>query len=677
MSKAKRTRLFAPVICFALLAAGCAARAQKKEQWFGVIRPAAGQTFRYITGSEPESLDPQMSSGQPEARIDMALYEGLAEYHPKTMEPMPALAERWTPNDDASEFVFYLRRGAKFSNGDPITAQDFVYTVRRGFNPALASRLAYLGYDIKYAEAYNSDGSFVRDPQTGRFLLASEAEKSGGGGGAAEAAIPPSLAGSGEVNGTLPKETAPEGKGEDAAPDTAFHRSIHAPELLVVPSDEKDRQKAFKASPKLQALVEGKELVPVKAEDLGVEAVDDYTLRITMRQPAPYFLGLVPHQFFRAIDRKVVEKYGVNWTKPENFVGSGPFKLETHKPYNELSCVRNPNYWDAANVRLDRIVFYPVEDNTTIMNLYKSGEVDATFNHTVPAAWLKAGVRYMKDYMDAPENGSNYWQINTTKPPLNDVRVRKALNMTIDREALADYRVVSKASPTFVPQGILHGYPLTEGYKLDVAGAKKLLADAGYKDAAGNFDPKKFPANEIEVTYNTNESNRQIAEFVQEQWKHNLGITVSLRNVEWKTFQDQRSKLQYKGIAGGAGWTGDYMDPFTYLGLFTTNGGDNGTGWYDLKFVAMLNEANREPDHDKRYAMLAKCENYMLDAAPVIPLLKPATSWMKKPYVKGMYPNPGTLHPWKYVYIEHDQAKWDKGMPDMTTDELAEAAAKE
>src|SRR5947209_1222893 len=178
MPDSKAVRLVAFVLAAALLAASCTTRAAKSE-FFGKIDPPAGQVLRYITGSEPESLDPQMSSGQPEARIDMALYDGLAEYHPKTMEPMPSIAERWVINGDASEFVFFLRHDAKFSNGDPITAKDFVYTIRRGFNPELASRLAYLGYDIKYSEAYNSVESFVRDPQTGRFLLASEAASGG------------------------------------------------------------------------------------------------------------------------------------------------------------------------------------------------------------------------------------------------------------------------------------------------------------------------------------------------------------------------------------------------------------------------------------------------------------------------------------------------------------------
>jgi oligopeptide transport system substrate-binding protein len=661
MSKAKNLRLIASVICCALLVAGCTARAQKQE-WFGVISPPEGQTLRYITGSEPESLDPQMSSGQPEARIDMALYEGLTEYHPKTMEPIPALAERWVTNHNASEFVFFLRHDGKFSNGDPIKAQDFVYSVRRGLRPELASRVAYLAWDIKNAEAFNSGGAFVRDPKTGRFLLASETPKEGG----AQAGNAPAVEPDADAKNVLALQ------GEDAAPDTEFHKYMHSPERLVVPADEKERQKALKDNAKLQALIAGKELVPVKEEDVGLEAVDDYTVRITMRQPAPYFLGLVPHQFFRVVESKVVEQWGVNWTKPEHIVTSGAFMLAEHKQYNQLVVAKSPYYWDAAKVRLEKIIFYPLDDQTTMMNLYKAGEVDATYNHTVPASWLKAGVRYVKDYMDAPENASQYWQINVTKPPMNDSRVRRAFAMAVDRNALENFRVVSKANSAFVPTGILRGYPSPPGFAFDVDGAKRLLAEAGFKDASGKFDPKKFPVDQIEITYNTSESNRQVAEFIQAQWKQNLGLTVPLHNVEWKTFLGMRAKLEYKGFAGGAGWTGDYMDPYTYLGLFATEGGDNGTGWFDPKFVRMLNEANSEPDVAKRFEMLSKTEAYLLDAAPVIPLLKPATSWMKKPYVKGMYPNPGTLHPWKFVYIEHDQAKWEKGMPDMTNTELAE-----
>jgi oligopeptide transport system substrate-binding protein len=672
MTETKTARLLAFALAAALVSAGCSRRDMSNE-FFGQLEPPPGQTLRYISGSEPESLDPQMSSGQPEARLDIALYEGLVEYHPKTMEPIPGVAERWEMDEDATEYVFFLRKDAKFSNGDPITAHDFVYTFRRGLKPELASRVAYMAYELKYAEAYNTHGAFVRDPKTGRFLLASAAGKSGEEGGEEGAGAQPA-----GMPAAPPDEEALHRaelgrKGENAAPDTPFHRFIHTPERLVVPADEKDRAKALKADPKLAALVEGKEFVPVSPEDIGAEAVDDHTLRLTLRQPAPYFLGLVQHQFFRVVHRGAIERWGVNWTKPGNIVTSGSHMLAEHKPYNQIVVVKNPHYWDAANVRLEKIYFYPLEDNTTMMNLYKAGEVDASYNHTVPASWLKSGVRHVRDYMDAPENVSEFYVMNTKKPPMDDVRVRKAFNMAVDKQALADWRVVVKPSYSIVP-GIFLKYPQPKGDRFDPERAKQLLAEAGYRGADGKFDPKKFPTSEVEINYNTNESNRQIAEFVQAQWKQNLGITVALRNTEWKTYLPMRSKLEYKGFAR-AGWVGDYMDPYTYLNLYTTKvGGDNGSGWYDPKYVAKLNEANRESDETKRMALLAEAEAMLLEAQPILPLVIPATSWMKKPYVKGLYPNPQTLHAWKFVYIEHDRAKWDHKMPDMSTADLAELA---
>jgi oligopeptide transport system substrate-binding protein len=606
------------------------------------------------------------------------------------------LAERWKLDEDATEIVFHLRRDAKFSNGDPITARDFVYSLRRGLRPELAARSAYLAYEIKYAQGINEAGSFVRDPATGKFVTEAEAAPP------AEKAPATEAAGAKPADGTTaeptkelgdreaadkeeapvaapPATTDPEAlhraelakEGENEAPDTPFHRFIHEPTRLVVPSDAKEREKLFKENPKLQGLLAGKEFVPVTPEDLGVEAVDDHTLRMTLVQPAPYFLGLLPHQFFRVIHEGTVEKNGVAWTRPENIVVSGAFTLAFHKPYNEVRVVKNPRYWDADRVRLESISFYPLEEQTTMLNLYKAGDVDATYNHTVPAAWLKSGVREMKDYMDAPENTIEYYLCNVTKAPMNDPRVRKAFAMGIDRKALAEYRVVAKPLTAFSPEGIFVGYPQPKGNDLNPERAKQLLAEAGYKDASGKFDPSKFPIAEVEITYNTSESNRAVAEFIQAQWKQNLGLTIPLKNVEWKTFLDQRSKLQYKGFAR-AGWVGDYMDPYSYLALFTTMGHDNGAGWLDQKFVQMLKAANREPDQAKRYEMLAKAEAYLLEQQPVIPLVTPATSWMKKPYVKGLYPNPMTLHAWKYVYIEHDRAKWDHQMPDMKSESLAD-----
>jgi len=139
----------------------------KGETFFGKTVPPSQNILRYVTGDEPESLDPPVSTGQPEARIYMALFEGLVEYDAKTLQPTPALAERWDINNDSSEFTFHLRRTGRWSNGDPIDSNDFVYSIRRALSPELASRNAYLAYYIKYAQAYNEGKVFVRDPKTG------------------------------------------------------------------------------------------------------------------------------------------------------------------------------------------------------------------------------------------------------------------------------------------------------------------------------------------------------------------------------------------------------------------------------------------------------------------------------------------------------------------------------
>ncbi len=628
--------------------------ASSKEEFFGSTTPPQRNIFRYVTGDEPESLDPAISNGQPEARLYMALFEGLVEYHPKTLNPEPALAERWHINNDSSEFTFHLRNTGRWSNGDPIDANDFVYTFRRNLAKETASRNAYLMSYIKYAQAYNQQRVFVRDPKTGEFLLAKDLDGN----------LPPEpLAGS-PIDPAKseylpdPNETAPDS-------DTAFHQQMHTPTRLTLPGDEKSRAKLLGANAKLKAAVEGKEFVKVKAEDIGVEAVDKYTLRISLVQQAPFFLGLLAHQVFRVVPRKTVEQFGNKWALAEHIVSCGPFKVKMWNPYDQLVLERDPMYWDTANVKLDELYFYPILDNSTVMNMYKVGELDAMYNHAVPNAWLHI-MRTKKDYMNRAEAAIEYLIINTTKPPLNNATVRKAFNLAINKEAYAEWRRIVKPLTAFTPEGMFAGYEQPKGATFNPAEARKLLGEAGYpvaQNADGSFSCPTFPVGEVEFTYNSQAANKAIAEWFQAQWKQNLGITVPLRNMEWKTFLEAKEKLDYKGFARSS-WGADYMDPFTFLSLFYTDG-ESGTGWQDPKYVKMLDEANRTLNQKQRYHLLAKAEEYLIENQPIIPIDSPSVNWMKKPYVKGMYPNPGSLFPWKYVYIERDRAKWDYAMPSL------------
>jgi len=227
-------------------------------------------------------------------------------------------------------------------------------------------------------------------------------------------------------------------------------------------------------------------------------------------------------------------------------------------------------------------------------------------------------------------------------------------------------RRITKTLSAFTPEGIFVGYPQPKGDPFDPEMARKLLGEAGFPVTknGSSFECKSFPSAQVEYIFNTNSSNKAMAEFMQAQWKQNLGITVPLRSMESKTYMPARTKLEYNGFAIGL-WGADYMDPFTFLSIFTTPGGVNGTGWFDPKFVAMLDEANATADPQKRYELLAKAEKYLLDAQPVIPIETFAVNWLKKPYVKGMYPNAASLYAWKFVYIERDSSKWDYGVPSL------------
>ena len=240
--------------------------------------------------------------------------------------------------------------------------------------------------------------------------------------------------------------------------DTPFHQFMHSPARLTLPANEKKRNELLNKNPKLKAVLADVEFVKVQAQDIGVEAVDSYTVRISLSQSAPFFKDLLAHQFFRLVPKKAIEQYGEQWTQPGHIVSCGPFKVRSWKPYNELVLERDPMYWDAAKVGLDGLTFYPLSDLPTALNLYKVGEVDALQNHSIPSWWLDF-VRLKKDYMDAPEAASIFLYMNTTKAPMNDLRVRRAFDLAINKSNWLAWKQVSKPLTGVTPTGIFAGYP--------------------------------------------------------------------------------------------------------------------------------------------------------------------------------------------------------------------------
>jgi peptide/nickel transport system substrate-binding protein/oligopeptide transport system substrate-binding protein len=375
--------------------------------------------------------------------------------------------------------------------------------------------------------------------------------------------------------------------------------------------------------------------------ELGIKALDDYTLEVEMERPTAFFIKMTPHYIFAPLPRETVEKYGDKWTVPENIVSCGPFILAEHKPYDKVLLVKNPDYWDAANVKLDKAYFYPIDDNPTNVNLYKAGELDVMQSGSIPLSFIKT-LRKKKDYVGGAFFTTCYYSLNIKKKPLDDVRVRRALNMAIDKASITDKLIAKGDLPAtaLVPPGI-PGYPKVNGDGYDPNQAKKLISEAGFPDGKG------FPA--ITIYFNTLESNRQIAEAIQRMWKETLGIKADLQNEEWQTFTARRERREFD-VARDS-WTGDYLDPDTFLNLFANDNPNNHPGWINEEYTRLLQEANQEADEAKRNEMLAKVEKILLDDAAIIPIYFYALSYMQKPYIEGWYPNLFDIHPLKDVSI--------------------------
>lgn len=531
-------KIFLQLLCIISIVflAGCGESRMEEE---GVLRLG--------NGGEPRDLDPHTVTGVPAVTIISALMEGLVTFHPETDEiPFPGVAERWEVSEDRLQWTFYLREDARWSNGDPVTAEDFVYGWRRVLLPGLANEYADWMYIVDGAEAFHT------------------------------------------------------GQTDDP-------------------------------------------------ESIGVKADGPHKLVVRLKQPVADFLSVLLNHTFLPVHRATIEAHGgperraSGWTRPESYVGNGAFRLVKWEPNSVIRVEPNPYYWDAEVVQLRAIEFYPIEDENTEMRAFESGQLHKT--SSVPASMRSHyAAKYPERIRFDPYAGVYYLKLNTVRGPLQDVRVREALSLAIDRKQLVE-RILQggeRVAYGFVPAG-LGGYEPAPRELYDPEKARQLLTEAGYPSGKG------FP--EIEYLFNTSDNHRKIAEAIQSMWRVELGIDIALTNKEWKVYLDTTNNMDYD--VSRAGWIGS-LYPFSFLVNLLSVSANNETGYEDPIYDRTLYSSIGEFDKEKRFALVREAESRMLEAFPVLPLYWYTNTYLIDPRVRGWNPKLVDQRPFKYVYLESE-----------------------
>ena len=502
-------------------------------------------TLHWGNGTEPQSLDPHIATGVPEHHIISALMEGLVHKHGETLEPRPGVAESWDISDDGRIYTFYLRKNARWSNGDPHNAHDYVWSWWRALQPALGNLYAYMYFPIANAKAYYE----------------------------------------GEIS---------------------------------------------------------------DFDQVGVKAIDDYILQVTLSEPIPYFLQLLDHYSTYPVHRATVEKFGTadqrgtRWTYEGNIVGNGAFQLKEWKINRRITVERNPHYWNADNVQLNQVVFYPTENVTTEERMFRAGQLHYSGIPSDKIEVYKAAND--PSLRIQPYLGIYFYRLNVDKPHLKDKRVRRALGMTINRDLLVSQITKGGQIPAYAitPPGTMGYYPESD-LKFDPESAKQLLADAGYPNGEG------FPTTEI--LYNTSEGHRKIAVALQQMWKKHLNIDVTLLNQEWKVYLDTVSNRHYE--IARAGWIGDYVDPNNFLDMFLCNGGNNRTNWCNFEYdQIILEQVPKAKTHQDRLELFKQAEILLLDEMPVIPIYVYTSNNLVHPSVKNFGRNILNQANYREMYLQ-------------------------
>lgn len=609
--------------------------------------------FRFVN-QEPKSLDPHLATGEPEGRVLRNIFEGLMRLDAKTLRPIGGVAKSYELSEDETRYTFHLREDARWTDGRPVTAHDFVYSWKRILDPKIAGQYAYILHGIVDARAFNTFGGHVKALR-------------------------------GEIREGLTKLIAKSPGGVSAREwqkvlaDTHAHSALEQTKDAVIAkrlAQREGRLSRAELEDSLRRFLEQakdlerryQEALRHFGKDRGIYAPDDRTFVVELEAPLPYFLEITTFYPTLPVPRWVVEAPGNanDWFLPHKIVSNGPFIFKSWRVNDRIRLEKSQTYWARDETRSNVIDLLPVESVTTALNLYLTGEVD-----WLPKEYpedLAPRLKQRPDFYAVPGMIVYFYRLNCSRPPFNDKRVRQAINLAIDRSVITRDVLGRGELPAYslVPPGMPGYDPPESGIRFDVERAKALLAEAGHADGKG------LP--EIGILYNTFEAHKKIAEVIADQLGRHLNLKVSAYNQEWQSYLATVRDMNYD--MARAGWIGDYRDPNTFLDLWITNGGNNETGFaspdYDLLVraagnipgylerseailgavkardsIAKLIEAaggaespvRRRARAELRMALLSEAERMLVNEEfPVVPIYFYVNSGLLSPKVKGLYP---------------------------------------
>ena len=382
-------------------------------------------------------------------------------------------------------------------------------------------------------------------------------------------------------------------------------------------------------------------------ESLGVKAINDSTLEVTLTQPNAAFLAMLAHPSLVPIDKVLVGRFGDKWTKPEHFVSSGAYKLSQWVVNERIVAVRNPKYWDNEHTVINKVTYLPISSEAADVNRYKAGEIDIVY--TVPINQFAQLKKTLGSELDvSPQLATYYYQFNTTRPPFNDARVRKALNLALDKDIIADKVLGQGQRPAWlISQPDIGGVKLQNpdyaSWPMDkrIAEAKKLLAEAGFNDS----HPLSF-----NLLYNTSESHQRIAIAASSMWKKNLGVEAKLQNQEWKTMLDTMHTHNFDAVRYA--WIADYDDAATFLNTFRTGDSQNTTQYSNPDYDRALVNAAKSKTAEERGKFYQQAEDLLGRDVPAIPVYHYVRTHLVKPWVGGFTPDKHGYYYTKDMYIK-------------------------